>query len=65
MFVNVLYGRPYCIVLYRNVLVKLRYDICRIWEHLLRITRQLNSRTAIIITTHYIEEARQADKVMR
>lgn len=35
----------------------------RIWEHLLRITRQLNSRTAIIITTHYIEEARQADKV--
>uniref|UniRef100_K1RT46 ABC transporter G family member 20 n=1 Tax=Magallana gigas TaxID=29159 RepID=K1RT46_MAGGI len=34
----------------------------RIWEHLLRITRQLNSRTAIIITTHYIEEARQADK---
>ncbi|XP_056011638.1 ABC transporter G family member 20-like [Ostrea edulis] len=35
----------------------------RIWEHLLSITRKLNSKTAIIITTHYIEEARQADKV--
>lgn len=32
-----------------------------IWQHLLEVCD--NGRTTIIITTHYIEEARQADKV--
>ncbi|XP_076032357.1 ABC-type transporter snustorr [Oratosquilla oratoria] len=32
-----------------------------IWEHLISVCR--TSRTTIIITTHYIEEARQADRV--
>lgn len=34
----------------------------RIWEHLLKIA-QSSQKTTIIITTHYIDEARQADKV--
>ncbi|KAK7499796.1 hypothetical protein BaRGS_00008887 [Batillaria attramentaria] len=34
----------------------------RIWEHLLEIA-QSSQQTTIIITTHYIEEARQADRV--
>ncbi|XP_076438732.1 ABC transporter G family member 20-like isoform X2 [Babylonia areolata] len=34
----------------------------KIWEHLLEIA-QSSQQTTIIITTHYIEEARQADKV--
>jgi ABC-type multidrug transport system ATPase subunit len=33
----------------------------KIWTFLLNITR--NSKLAVIITTHYIEEARQADRV--
>ncbi|XP_074652584.1 ABC transporter G family member 20-like isoform X2 [Tubulanus polymorphus] len=33
----------------------------RIWDHLLEISQ--TSRTTIVITTHYIEEARQANKV--
>ncbi|KAJ8315994.1 hypothetical protein KUTeg_006008 [Tegillarca granosa] len=33
----------------------------RIWEHLISIARQGGSETTIIITTHYIEEARKAD----
>ena len=35
--------------------------MCRIWRHLLEITSAGN--TTIIITTHYIEEARQAHMV--
>jgi ABC-type multidrug transport system ATPase subunit len=35
--------------------------IHRIWQHLIEITRQ-NDVTAIL-TTHYIEEARQANTV--
>lgn len=34
----------------------------KIWEHLLEIA-QSSQQTTIIITTHYIEEARQADRV--
>lgn len=33
----------------------------KIWDHLLNISK--TSRTTIIITTHYIEEARKADRV--
>ncbi|VEN54162.1 unnamed protein product [Callosobruchus maculatus] len=33
----------------------------RIWEHLVEITRKEN--TSVIITTHYIEECRQANKI--
>ncbi|KAG5872759.1 hypothetical protein JTB14_030154 [Gonioctena quinquepunctata] len=33
----------------------------KIWNHLVNITKKEN--TSVIITTHYIEEARQADKV--
>ncbi|XP_046742302.1 ABC transporter G family member 20-like isoform X1 [Diprion similis] len=36
----------------------LRADI---WEHLITITKEED--TAVVITTHYIEEAKQADKV--
>jgi ABC-type multidrug transport system ATPase subunit len=36
-------------------------SVCRIWEHLVDIARDHN--TTIIITTHYIEEARQANMV--
>ncbi|XP_033759285.1 ABC transporter G family member 23-like [Pecten maximus] len=35
----------------------------RIWEHLVKIARQDGLKTTIIITTYYIEEARQANKV--
>lgn len=34
---------------------------CSIWKYLVEITRKDNK--AVIITTHYIEEARQADRV--
>lgn len=34
---------------------------CSIWEHLLELAR--TSRITIVITTHYIEEARQAHTV--
>ncbi|PVD27772.1 hypothetical protein C0Q70_12944 [Pomacea canaliculata] len=34
----------------------------KIWEHLLEIA-QSSEQTTIIVTTHYIEEARQADRV--
>ncbi len=33
----------------------------RIWNHLINISK--TSNTTIIITTHYIEEARKADRV--
>jgi ABC-type multidrug transport system ATPase subunit len=33
----------------------------RIWNHLIDISKM--SQTTIIITTHYIEEARKADRV--
>ncbi|CAF1284439.1 unnamed protein product [Rotaria sp. Silwood1] len=33
----------------------------KLWDHLIHISK--TSRTTIIITTHYIEEARQADRV--
>ena len=33
----------------------------RIWEHLVELVS--SSRTTIVITTHYIEEARQANVV--
>ncbi|CAG9862958.1 unnamed protein product [Phyllotreta striolata] len=33
----------------------------RIWDHLVEITRKEN--TSVIITTHYIEECRQANKI--
>ncbi|CAF1347839.1 unnamed protein product [Rotaria sp. Silwood1] len=35
--------------------------LIRIWDHLSKISK--NSQTTIIITIHYIEEARQADRV--
>ncbi|KAL5019992.1 hypothetical protein ScPMuIL_002884 [Solemya velum] len=35
----------------------------KIWEHLIGIAKHGEVKTTIIITTHYIEEARQADKV--
>lgn len=35
----------------------------RIWEHLIKISKDNEHETTIIITTHYIEEARQADMV--
>lgn len=35
----------------------------RIWEHLIKISKDTEHETTIIITTHYIEEARQADMV--
>ncbi|XP_069115666.1 ABC transporter G family member 20-like isoform X2 [Argopecten irradians] len=35
----------------------------RIWEHLVKIAGQDGLKTTIIITTHYIEEARQANTV--
>ena len=34
-----------------------------IWNHLLEISHQSQISTTIVITTHYIEEARQADVV--
>ena len=34
----------------------------RVWEHLLQITS--TSNTTVILTTHYIEEARQAHMVI-
>jgi ABC-type multidrug transport system ATPase subunit len=37
-------------------------QIVRIWTHLLDISK--TSQTTIIITTHYIEEARKADRVL-
>ena len=39
------------------------YSTCihRIWQHLLELVER--TRTTIIITTHYIEEARQAQVV--
>lgn len=37
-------------------------EIIRIWIHLIDISK--TSRTTIIITTHYIEEARKADYVI-
>ena len=36
-------------------------SISRIWEHLLEVAEYGN--TTIIVTTHYIEEARQANMV--
>ena len=38
------------------------YVLGRIWEHLLEIA-QSSLQTTIVVTTHYIEEARQADRV--
>ncbi|WAR05285.1 ABCGK-like protein [Mya arenaria] len=35
----------------------------RIWDHLINITSHTGNQTTIILTTHYIEEAKQADKV--
>ncbi|XP_053409038.1 ABC transporter G family member 20-like [Mercenaria mercenaria] len=35
----------------------------RIWDHLVNITSHTQNQVTIILTTHYIEEARQADKV--
>ncbi|XP_052062173.1 ABC transporter G family member 20-like isoform X2 [Mytilus californianus] len=35
----------------------------RIWEHLINISKDSEHETTIIITTHYIEEARQANMV--
>ncbi|KAK3590643.1 hypothetical protein CHS0354_013676 [Potamilus streckersoni] len=35
----------------------------RIWKHLLSISQSSGQKTTIIITTHYIEEARQANRV--
>ncbi|KAH3702532.1 hypothetical protein DPMN_077556 [Dreissena polymorpha] len=35
----------------------------RIWDHLINITSHMGNHTTIILTTHYIEEARQAGKV--
>lgn len=35
----------------------------RIWDHLINIACHNGRQTTIILTTHYIEEARQADKV--
>ncbi|KAL4229119.1 hypothetical protein ACF0H5_012158 [Mactra antiquata] len=35
----------------------------RIWDHLINITSHSHSQVTIILTTHYIEEARQADMV--
>ena len=35
----------------------------RIWDHLVNIACHNGKQTTIIMTTHYIEEARQADKV--
>ncbi|XP_052275255.1 ABC transporter G family member 20-like [Dreissena polymorpha] len=34
----------------------------RIWDHLINITSHMGNHTTIILTTHYIEEARQAGK---
>ena len=37
------------------------FFLIRIWDHLIKIAS--TSGTTIIITTHYIEEARKADRV--
>ena len=38
--------------------------VYRIWDHLINIACHNGKQTTIILTTHYIEEARQADKVI-
>jgi len=38
-----------------------RFIVIRIWSHLINISK--TSQTTIIITTHYIEEARKANRV--
>ena len=35
----------------------------KIWSHLLRLSRERNTTT--IITTHYVEEARGADRSLK
>ena len=50
-----------CAILLLQVLIVL-HDF-RIWDHLINIACHNGKQTTIILTTHYIEEARQADKV--
>ena len=41
--------------------INFSFKLNRIWDHLVRLSTE--SGTTIIITTHYIEEARQANTV--
>lgn len=44
-----------------NIIVVILIIHFSIWQHMLKLTR--SEKKTIIITTHYIEEARQAQKV--
>ena len=50
-----------CIQLKPSYIFNLLLLLNRIWNHLIDVSNMSN--TTIIITTHYIEEARKADRV--
>ena len=59
---QMLVGRIFIIITFKIHRVSLKeYRFCSIWNHLIRLS-SVHGRT-VIITTHYIEEARQAHKV--